>query len=226
MRKMILTAIVLSFAQIMLAQSAVTIDSSYANNYYVERVKFFNLLHPPKKPVVFVGNSITEAGPWSDLFPGKKVVNRGISGDNCYGVWARLDAVVALKPEKIFLLIGINDLKRGTPISYILYNSERIVAKIRAQSPKTTVYLQSVLPVAESVKSEIYSKITNNIIKELNDSLQQVASKHQCMYVDLFKDVFVGADGQLPRKLTTDGLHLSNAGYLAWAAYLRKKGFL
>ncbi len=61
------------------------VDSSYANNYYVERTKFFDQLHPAPKPVVFLGNSITEAGPWSEVLPGINVVNRGISGDNSWG---------------------------------------------------------------------------------------------------------------------------------------------
>ncbi|MFT3824351.1 MAG: SGNH/GDSL hydrolase family protein [Chitinophagaceae bacterium] len=225
MRKSLLTCLLICIVSAATAQNAVSVDSTYSNNYYLERLKFFSLLHPAKKPVVFLGNSITEAGPWTDLFPGKNVVNRGISGDNSYGVYARIDSVLALKPSKIFLLIGINDLKRGTPPSYIAYNYDRIVARIRTVSPKTSIYLQSVLPVAEKVMSNIYAKINNGIIRTLNDSLQQVATKYHCTYVDLFAE-FVGEDGQLPRKLTTDGLHISNAGYLKWAAYLRGRKYL
>ena len=58
------------------------------------------------------------------------VINRGISGDNSYGVFHRLDAVLALKPKKIFLLIGVNDIKRGTPLDIIANNYERIIQKV------------------------------------------------------------------------------------------------
>jgi len=226
MRKLMFTGLLLLSASVMVAQEKPVIDSTYANGYYLERLRFFSQLHPQKKSVVFLGNSITEAGPWSDLFPGKRVINRGISGDNSYGTWARIDSIIALKPSKIFILIGINDLKRGTPESYIIGNFDRIVNRIRTLSPKTTIYLQSVLPVAEKVMSNIYAKITNQIVVQLNGNVKQIADKYHCTYIDLFNEVFVGEDGQLPRKFTTDGLHISNAGYLVWAAYLRKMKYL
>lgn len=212
----------LAAANVVMAQ----VDSSYANNYYVERMKFFDQLHPAAKGVVFLGNSITEAGPWSEVLPGMPVSNRGISGDNSFGVYARLDQVLALKPAKLFLLIGINDLKRGTPVSYITANYRRTVAKVKAVSPRTKIYLQSVLPVAEHMIAPIYIKINNQLIRELNDSLQQVATGCNCPYIDLHNEVFAGQDGQLKPELTTDGLHLKQKAYVLWAGYLKRKKYL
>ena len=207
------------------AQTAEVVDSSYNNNYYVERVKYFDSLHPFKKSIVFLGNSITEVGAWAEVLPGKQVINRGISGDNSWGVYARLDQVLALKPRKIFLLIGVNDIKRGTPASYIANNYERIAAKVKAVSPHTTLYFQSVLPVTEPVLASIYAKITNSRIRALNDSLKLVAAKYNCPYIDLHP-VFVDDNGQLKRELTTDGLHLKQFAYILWADYLKTKKYL
>ncbi|WP_207512546.1 GDSL-type esterase/lipase family protein [Longitalea luteola] len=202
------------------------VDSSYANNYYVERMKFFEQLHPAPKPVVFLGNSITEAGPWSEVLPGINVVNRGISGDNSWGVLARLHQVGQLKPAKIFLLIGVNDLKRGVPVEYIIRNYDRITATLKKTLPKTTLYLQSVLPVAEPMLANIYAKISNEKIQQLNEGLKQVAQKYNCPFIDLYHEVFIDEKGQMRTAYTTDGLHCKPAGYLAWAAYLKKKGYL
>lgn len=202
------------------------VDSSYANNYYVERMKFFEQLHPAPKPVVFLGNSITEAGPWSEVLPGINVVNRGISGDNSWGVYNRLNQVIRVKPAKIFLLIGINDLKRGTPVEYIVQNYDRIAAAIKGALPKTTLYLQSVLPVAEPMLATIYAKISNEKIRRLNEGLKQVAAKYNCSFIDLYHEVFVDEKEQMRTDYTTDGLHCKPAGYLAWAGYLKKKKFL
>lgn len=208
------------------AQTAEPLDSSYANGYYNEQVKFFGNLHPPKNCVVFLGNSITEVGRWSELLPADKAVNRGISGDNSWGVVNRLDQVLAVKPRKIFLMIGVNDIKRGTPIPCIVANYERIITKVKAQSPKTTLYLQSVLPVTESILASIYAKINNQTIRTLNEQLQVLAVKYQLTYVDLHNEVFREENGQLKRELTTDGLHLKHAAYLLWADYLKKKKYL
>lgn len=209
-----------------LSQTNTSLDSSYANGYYVEQMKFFNKLHPPKKCIVFLGNSITEVGPWSDVLPGVPVVNRGISGDNSFGVYARLDEVLAFRPRKIFLMIGVNDVKRGTPVSYIVANYERIIVKVKAAVPATTLYLQSVLPVTEPILADIYAKINNATIGILNDSLKALAGKYHCTYVDLNKEVFADDKGQLKRELTTDGLHLKHAAYILWADYLKKKKYL
>lgn len=209
-----------------MAQDREAVDSSYANGYYTERVKFFNLLHPPAGGIVFLGNSITEAGPWSEVLPGREVSNRGISGDNSFGVYARLDQVLALRPRKLFLLIGINDLKRGTPPQYILASYERTVAKVKAASPHTVLYLQSVLPVAEQVMAPVYAKISNQKIRVLNEGLRQLAAKYHCTYIDLYNDVFVDEQGQLKRELTTDGLHLKQLAYIKWTDYLKKKKYL
>lgn len=209
-----------------LAQDNTPLDSSYNNGYYAEQVKFFDKLHAPKHSIVFLGNSITEVGRWSDLLPGKNAINRGISGDNSFGVYYRLDQVLSAKPSKIFLMIGVNDIKRGTPLPYIIANYDRIVARVKAVAPKTTIYLQSVLPVTESILADIYAKINNQTIRTLNDSLKAVAVKYQCTYVDLHNEVFADDKGQLKRELTTDGLHLKHAAYILWTEYLKKKKYL
>ncbi|MDF2189638.1 GDSL-type esterase/lipase family protein [Paraflavitalea sp. CAU 1676] len=207
------------------AQSTESTDSSYANGYYVERVKYFDSLHPVKKGIVFLGNSITEVGEWSEVLPGKPVVNRGISGDNSWGVYARLDQVLAMQPRKIFLLIGVNDIKRGTGIDAIVNNYDRIAAKIKAASPRTKLYFQSVLPVTESVLANIYVNITNAKIKTLNERMEVIAAKYNCPFIDLHP-VFDDGKGQLKRELTTDGLHLKPAAYILWANYLMQGKYL
>lgn len=72
------------------------------------------------KDIIFLGNSITNGGEWSELLNNKHVKNRGISGDICMGVYDRLDAVLKGKPAKIFLLIGI----RCKPGHLCRYNCE------------------------------------------------------------------------------------------------------
>lgn len=211
---------------IAVSATAQQVDSSFNNGHYKARLELFQKLPDRKGEIIFLGNSITEAGNWEELYPQKTIINRGISGDNSYGVVARLDEVVSSRPDKIFLLIGINDLKRGTPANYILLNYKKIIQKVITSSPHTMLYLQSVLPVSESKLASFYSKITNDKIRVLNDSLRRIARKYKVPFVDLYNDVFIDKKGQMKQDLTTDGLHLQPAGYLLWVGYLRKNKYL
>src|SRR5689334_15360465 len=118
------------------------IDSNYNNTYYQGRMELFNSLTPPKNAIVFLGNSITERGAWSELLPGQPIMNRGIGGDNTFGVLARLERVAKAQPKKLFLLIGINDLSRGLPKEVIINNYHRILSYLTTNTPKTKIYVQ------------------------------------------------------------------------------------
>lgn len=195
-------------------------DSSYDNSHYRQRLEFFKQMPDQRKEIVFLGNSITEAGEWQELLLGRQVVNRGISGDVTYGVRARLEEVLSSQPAKIFLLIGINDMKRGIPVTVIAESYGRIVEDIVRRSPKTKLYLQSILPVNEGMLPAIYKEINNDKIKALNELIKAIAVKHRLQYIDLHK-VFEGSNGQMARELSTDGLHIRSAAYIKWVAYLK-----
>lgn len=202
------------------------VDSSYANSYYKARLAYFQKLPDRKNEIVFLGNSITEAGEWQEVITGETVANRGISGDNSWGVLNRLDEVLASKPKKIFLTIGVNDLKRGTPEIYIARTIKRIIAEIRMRSPQTSVYVQSVLPVHEPMLAAIYDKIKNSRINNLNKLIAETATGKKVVFVNLHNDHFLDANGQLKKELSTDGLHLQPAAYIVWVQYLKQMKYL
>jgi lysophospholipase L1-like esterase len=223
MKKIIGLLSFLSCAQLLIAQQK--IDSNYANSYYLQRMEYFNQVPKQQHNIVFLGNSITERGKWQDLLPGKKVINRGIGGDNTFGLLARLDVVLAEKPTTIFLLIGINDLGRGLPIPVIVNNYQRIIARIKKQSPKTKLYIQSVLPLNEDALPYAYLKGKNVKVKELNVAIQEVAKEHHLTYINLH-EVFADDKGELRKELTEDGIHLKPMAYIEWVNYLKAKKFI
>jgi lysophospholipase L1-like esterase len=202
------------------------IDSSYANTYYQGRMEIFRTLPMQKGAIVFVGNSITERAQWNELLPGKAIVNRGIGGDNSFGVLARLDTILLSKPSKLFLDIGINDIGRGLPVAVIANNYERILHRIKELSPKTKIYAQSVLPLNETVLKAAYLQNKKAIIIELNNNIKALAVKYGATYADLHNDVFADANGDLKTQLTVDGIHLAPKAYVLWVDYLKQKKYL
>ncbi len=208
----------LSFAQ--------TADTSFAGPYFLKRVAYFEALPVKKNAIVFLGNSITEVGEWSELFDDKNIINRGISGDVTYGVINRLPYLLSQKPKKIFLAIGVNDIKRGASVEEVSTNLEKIIKLIKQKSPKTKLYVQSILPVNEGMLAAIYLKITNERVDAVNQKVKELAGKYDFTYVDLHQSQLKGTDGQLKKELSTDGLHLQPMAYITWANYLKSLKYI
>ena len=78
------------------------IDTTRFSEKYYHMKSVFESLPNGKKEIVFLGNSITEQGRWSEIFNNKHIVNRGIGGDRTDGVLFRLTEVISSKPQKIF----------------------------------------------------------------------------------------------------------------------------
>jgi len=170
--------------------------------------------------IVFLGNSITESGNWKKLLKDSTVINRGISGDNTFGVLARIDEIIKLKPSNLFILIGTNDLSKRIPDEVVIENIFAIVSKIKAGSPKTKIFVQSILPINETVeKFPVQFNNTNHILT-INDQLTRYAERLRYTYIDLYSN-FLDDQGKLNASYTFDGLHLNAAGYQQWVRILK-----
>jgi lysophospholipase L1-like esterase len=166
--------------------------------------------------VVFLGDSITAGTPYAEVFGPYK--NRGIGGDTTDAVLARLDEVLRAPPDRVFLMLGTNDVARESSTSEIAENYRRILKRIKAESPGTKVFVQSVLPVNHAVLQTPVDR--NPAIRELNGALGQLAGEEGATFIDLSGVIGDGA-GSLKREFTTDGLHLNLAGKLALCEALR-----
>ena len=189
------------------------------STYYYQRASLFEVLPTSSKDIIFLGNSITDGAEWNELMGNRHAKNRGISGDTTWGVYDRLGTILKGHPQKIFLLIGINDIGRGKDDQYVIDGIERIVKKIKAEAPRTQLYLQSILPV-----NPIYGKFSGHTsqwqrIPGINAAIQQLAQREGAIYIDLFQ-AFVDQEGKMKKEYTNDGLHLLGKGYLVWKSVI------
>jgi len=194
--------------------------------HYVTRYQLFQKQPVVTGRIVMVGNSITEGTDWNRLLNDSTIINRGISGDVTFGVLNRLKEITDRKPSKLFLLIGVNDLSRNTPDEVIIENIFKIVGNIHSQSPKTAIYIQSILPQNESFKN-LHSAFRNKgeHVKTINAQLKKYDKKLKYTYVDLYSG-FLDSNGSMEAKFTYDGLHLNATGYDRWVEILKKEKYL
>ncbi|MBE0666735.1 MAG: sialate O-acetylesterase [Bacteroidales bacterium] len=214
--------ILLSLQGVASAQSNFTAaDSAEYPAYYWHSKSMFDNLPDIRGEIIFLGNSITDGCEWFELLGNKKCLNRGISGDVTDGVLLRLPSVTRVKPAKIFLLIGINDLARGKSVEQITATYRLILDRIKSETPATKVFLESVLPVNYETVRIASLKDKTGLITELNSNIKGLAAEYGYTYVDLFT-LMADSNNNLPRKYSLDGLRLSYGGYRLWADAIKE----
>ena len=181
-----------------------------------------SLLEPD---MIFIGDSIVEYYPLQELLgTAKTIVNRGIRGYQTGLLLDNLDAhLYGDAVDQIVFLIGTNDIGKDIPMNDALDNLEGVIQLLNRDYPLSQIKLLSILPVneGEEYKQTVYIR-NNEKIREWNQAYEALASAY--MQVDFLPiyDSLTDSEGQLQSAYTTDGLHLSVAGYQALSEALKE----
>jgi lysophospholipase L1-like esterase len=196
-------------------KSLVFFLNGVVNHTKQRRKAIFDVLTIPATDIVMLGDSITHEGLWEEYFPHYNLRNRGIGGDTTQDILDRLPAIYALQPQRLFLLIGINDINMGIKPVQTFANYEQILISLRQHLPAIKIYVQSILPVAAA-----WPMANNTAVKKYNVQVERLAVQHGCTYIDLYKS-FSDTQGNLKAELSNDGIHLTYAGYVSWCDVIR-----
>lgn len=189
------------------------VDWPYLNRYRDDNVK----LGPPaagEKRVVFMGNSITEG--WKNLSPdyfnGRPYICRGISGQTTPQMLVRFRPdVIALQPEVVVILAGINDIAGNTgPATLQMIEDNLASMSELAKVHGIKVILCSVLPAYDFPWNPgVYPAAK---IDSLNQWIRSYASGNKFHYIDFYSSMVDERKG-LKAEFTSDGVHPTAAGY-------------
>ncbi|WP_051279171.1 GDSL-type esterase/lipase family protein [Hellea balneolensis] len=161
--------------------------------------------------IMLAGDSITEGWLGYDIDLGAAVSNHGIGWDTVTGLKLRLPQMLAHSPDKVFILIGTNDIGYDRDPELMADELLDIVSAIKEKRPKTEIYIQSLLPRELSAMAAV---------KEINQHYARIALQSGVNYIDL-TPAFAAPNGTLKADLTYDGLHLNQTGYKVWAETLK-----
>lgn len=170
--------------------------------------------------MILYGDSITEAAgydpkamqPFKNNFGRDNPTALGLGGDGTQQLLYRLNhGEMQGTPKAAVINIGTNDIGSLSP-DQIAQNIELSIESIRGRSPQTKIVLMGILPRTES------GDPGNRQVDAVNAKLAQLATADGAVqFVDL-KNSFVDANGNQRDELyKEDKLHLSTAGYQAWA---------
>ncbi|MBU0638877.1 MAG: hypothetical protein KKB50_08435 [Planctomycetes bacterium] len=196
-----------------------------AEKHYYERLQQFAAEQVEPGGIVLVGSSHFEWFETDRFLPGRRFVNRGIASDRLglgeRGLLHRLDiSVFDVQPSFIVFNNGANDLgelwRNGKPaLAEICEAYTRVIAAIRAGTADVPLLIVNELPTTGRFAG------LNPLVPPLNAHISDVAAQHGCGHLG-FHHVVVDGRGALRDELTTDGLHLNDAGYGLLAERLDK----
>ena len=173
-------------------------------------------LAPGENRVVFFGDSITDAWPIAESFPGKPYINRGIGGQTTPQMLVRFrEDVINLQPKVVVILAGTNDIAGNTgPMTLDEIEANYASLAELASAHNVRVVFSSVLPVHNYTpeSQEMYAERSPEKILALNRWLKQYCGDRDLVYLDYFS-AMVDDKGLLKKDLAVDGLHPNAAGY-------------
>ncbi|WP_070121298.1 GDSL-type esterase/lipase family protein [Bacillus marinisedimentorum] len=188
-------------------------DSYVPNSHHLNRSSTFDIMPPEENAIVFLGDSITQRNEWAELFQHSSIKNRGIDSDRTYSIVHRLNPVIKAKPDKVFIMVGINDLREGRKVADITADYDMILSRLNNGTPDTEIFIQSVLPVNNTT---FYKRTDNRYVRALNVALNDLSDKYSAVFINLYPQFLAPSGKELNPDFTYDGLHLNGEGYLLW----------
>jgi lysophospholipase L1-like esterase len=167
-----------------------------------------------RRLMVLVGDSLYLWLPQEYLAGDRLWLNQSISGETTSHLVQRLNYFARVRPDVVYIMAGVNDLKNGVDPDVIVSNMELIVQRLRVQHPQARIVVLSILPTRLPL-------ISGRLVQQVNQQVASAVRRRGVEYMDL-QSVFMDNQGLLRVDLTTDGIHLSQQGYDLLTTYLNR----
>lgn len=170
---------------------------------------------------VFLGDSITEGLKLYDVMDGTTIIAE--KGMGLTKVMNHLEEIKAANPQRLFILLGANDLADPVRDAERIANQYvNIYTQLHEALPDCRIYVESMFPVWEEKYKQQYttSDITNEKIAQFNELLANKMEGQGVYFVDVAPSMR-DENGELYHDMTTDGMHLKKAYYGYWLNVLQ-----
>lgn len=123
--------------------------------------------------------------------------------------------------SRIYIMLGINELGRGTTESFFV-SYANAVNRIRMLQPDALIFIQGIMRVG-GPKSRTDPVFRNEVINERNQALALMADNRHIFYLEV-NDAVCDENGDLTEDYTFDQVHLKAKYYSLWKEYLLDHG--
>jgi hypothetical protein len=165
---------------------------------------------------IFIGDSITQGISEFDFLPEENVCAK--LGINLTQVDAQIEKAKKLNPNRIYLLLGSNDLEYGgTTPDIFKQRYKKVLEKIKKTNPNAKIYVQSILPVLPKA-SKNNSLVNNTRIGQFNAEIAALAKEENLNYLNIASLI----DDSTKNLYEPDGEHFKSRFYTLWLNYIEK----
>ena len=199
----------------MASENGDIINEDWANLNYYKEENLKLVREGTKESIIFMGDSITEE--WGRILPeffsNKQYINRGIGGQTTPQMLIRFrQDVIDLNPEAVIILAGTNDIAGNTGPSSVKMIIDNLMSMAEiASKHNIQVFMSSILPVFTYPWNKSIIEPFKKIA-EINNFMKDFSNREKLVYVDYHSHMVDSRPG-LKLELTTDEVHLNQAGY-------------
>ena len=177
---------------------------------------------------LFIGDSrtvglrdYTDLSEHADFYCETSLTIYKVMEENFKGLGTVEQALAAKDYGKIYLMVGINELGRGTTENYMEEYTE-VVDTLRRLEPDAKIIIQGVMRVSGE-KNSSDAIFNNSNINARNNAVATLADNEQIFYVDV-NEVVCDEEGNLKADYTFDQIHLLGVYNDLWKQFLMAHG--
>ena len=175
-----------------------------------------------KGQTVCAGSSLMEYFPINEMLMNlgstKKVYNRGMAAFTIDQYDEVLDVcVLELKPSKLFINIGSNDLNLpGDTIGNLVRKYRVLLERVMKALPGCHITMMAFYPCRDDDNApQLEGRVprTMALVNQANEQLEKLAEELGCEWLDCNAPL-MAEDGMLREDIMTDAIHFSPLGYM------------
>ena len=200
------------------------INEDWANLNYYKEENLKLVREGIKESIIFMGDSITEE--WGRIMPeffsNKQYINRGIGGQTTPQMLIRFrQDVIDLNPKAVVILAGTNDIAGNTGPSSVKMIIDNLMSMAEIASKQNIqVFMSSILPVFRYPWNKSIIEPFKKIA-EINYFMKDFSNREKLVYIDYHSHMVDSRPG-LKLELTTDEVHLNQAGYIVMSEIINR----
>ena len=177
--------------------------------------------------ILFTGSSLMEQFPVAEMAVSAgvraRVYNRGIGGTTTDDFLREIDTVLTdLKPSKVFLNIGTNDMTDRVYgdawKDHLEANYEKILRIAKEKIPEAEIYCMAFYPTNHHLPGQnewtraMLKDRTKENIAECSERVKTLAEKYGYYFIDVNEGLY-DENGEQKKEFAIDGVHMTAEAY-------------